>query len=62
MSQDVRKRIQDAPQKRLKVSSINLVNSHLLVHIFYNPGGVMSLSHGDIIGRNIMEGRDSMGR
>eukprot|EP00957_Ditylum_brightwellii_P092567 7049328-Ditylum_brightwellii.AAC.1 len=62
MSQNVRKRIQDATQKRLKVSSIHMANSYLLVQNFYKPGGVMSTSQGDMVGRKIMEGRDSMGR
>eukprot|EP00957_Ditylum_brightwellii_P108032 8241956-Ditylum_brightwellii.AAC.1 len=62
MSQEVRKGIQDETRKRLKVSSINLDNSYLPVQNFYKLGGVMSLTRGDIIGRKVMKGRDSMER
>eukprot|EP00957_Ditylum_brightwellii_P212181 15367044-Ditylum_brightwellii.AAC.4 len=39
-----------------------MANSYLPVQHFHKPGGVMSISQGDIVGRKEMEGRDSMGR
>eukprot|EP00957_Ditylum_brightwellii_P183810 14000851-Ditylum_brightwellii.AAC.1 len=62
MGQKVRKRTQDVTRKRLKVSSINLANSYFPVQNIHKPGGVMSFTHGDIVGQKTMEGGDSMGR
>eukprot|EP00957_Ditylum_brightwellii_P047176 3582390-Ditylum_brightwellii.AAC.1 len=39
-----------------------MANFYLPVQNFYKPGGVMSISQGDMVGRRIIEGRDFMGR
>eukprot|EP00957_Ditylum_brightwellii_P183544 13980995-Ditylum_brightwellii.AAC.1 len=39
-----------------------MANSYLLLQNFYKSGGAMTISQGDMMGRRIMEGRDTMGR
>eukprot|EP00957_Ditylum_brightwellii_P108747 8295893-Ditylum_brightwellii.AAC.1 len=58
---EFQKCITEEIRKWLQLCNIQLTSSNVPMENFYKPGGVMSISQGDILSRKITEGRDHMG-